>query len=286
MTFEVLSLSSLTEVQRSEIEALQKSVYDAEGLQNTAWLSNEINFDRSVPCFFLGYADGALVSFLTLFLPTRQEGEVTAFTALEQRGKGYFTALLQAAANVLAEHRVPNFLFALEPKSETGMAYLRAHFPQAVHSHTEYRMFRESDVQPLPEGITARPVTKENLEDFMAVSVKEYGGDRMAVEAVLTSELRRAYLIYDRERPVGVFELADGDALTLCGVAVAEEERGRGYGKAIVRAALNFAAEAGKRIELDVDSENPPALHLYRKFGFQPTFEVQYWRAGIRSEMQ
>ena len=120
----------------------------------------------------------------------------------------------------------------------------------------------------------------------MAVSVKEYGGDRMAVEAVLTSELRRAYLIYDRKRPVGVFELADGDALTLCGVAVAEEERGKGYGKAIVRAALNFAAEAGKRIELDVDSENPPALVLYRKFGFQPTFEVQYWRSGIRSQMQ
>lgn len=32
MTFEVLSLSSLTEAQRAEIEALQKSVYDAEGL--------------------------------------------------------------------------------------------------------------------------------------------------------------------------------------------------------------------------------------------------------------
>ena len=281
MAFEILSCSALTQAQCVEIEALQKAVYGAEGLQNTAWLSNEINFDRSVPCFFLGYADGALVSFLTLFLPTRQEGEVTAFTSRKHRGKGYFSALLQKAGAVLAENRVPHFLFALEPKSETGMAYLRKHFPQAVHSHTEYRMFREPDAQPLAPNMTVLPVNEDNLGDFMAVSVKEYGGDRMAVEAVLTSELRRAYLVYDGTKPVGVFELADGDALTLCGVAVAEEERGKGYGNAIVRAALNLAAEAGKRVELDVDSENPPALGLYRKFGFQPTFEVQYWRAAI-----
>lgn len=281
MKLEILSLSALSEEQRAQIEALQAAVYGAEGLQNTAWLSNEINFDRSVPCFFLGYADGALVSFLTLFLPTRQEGEVTAFTALGHRGRGYFTALLQTAAAVLHAHGVPNFLFALEPKSEGGMAYLHSRFPQAAHSHTEYRMIRESDTEPLPPGITVRPVCADNLEDFIAVSVKEYGGDRMAVQAVLDSELRRAYLICDGEKPVGVFELADGDVITLCGVAVSERERGKGYGKVIVRAALNLAAQEGKLVELDVDSENPPALNLYRKFGFHPTFEVQYWRASI-----
>lgn len=281
MSFTVEPLSALTPAQCGEIEALQTSVYAAEGLQNTAWLSNEINFDRTVPCFFLGREDGALVSFLMLFLPTRQEGEVTAFTALSARGRGYFTALLRAAAGVLRAQRVPDFLFAVEPKSACGMAYLRKHFPDAVHSHTEWRMFREPDFAPLAPGISAEPVTAENLEDFMAVSVKEYGGDRMAVQAVLDSELRRAYLVRAGEKPVGVFEIADGEALTLCGVAVAEAERGKGYGNAIVRAALNMAFEAGKRMELDVDSGNPSALGLYRKFGFASTFEVQYWRSRV-----
>lgn len=32
-------------------------------------------------------------------------------------------------------------------------------------------------------------------------------------------------------------------------------------------------AEA-EALELDVDSANPPALGLYRKFGFTPVFEV------------
>lgn len=52
-----------------------------------------------------------------------------------------------------------------------------------------------------------------------------------------------------------------------------------------MRAALTEAKNAGKGIELDVDSENPPALNLYRSFGFAfgfaPTFEVEYWRVSV-----
>ena len=28
-------------------------------------------------------------------------------------------------------------------------------------------------------------------------------------------------------------------------------------------------------------TENPPALNLYRSFGFAPTFEVEYWRVSV-----
>lgn len=48
-----------------------------------------------------------------------------------------------------------------------------------------------------------------------------------------------------------------------------------------MRAALTEAKNAGKGVELDVDSENPSALNLYRSFGFAPTFEVEYWRVSV-----
>ena len=279
MSLKIVSCSVPTPMQCAEIERLQAAVYAAEGLQNTAWLSNEINFDRNVPCFFLGYEGDMLVSFLTLFLPTREEGEVTAFTALSYRGRGYFTALMDAARRVLRENGVPNLLFALEPVSRSGMAYLKKHFPAAEHSHTEWRMTCVPDHAPLPENITVERVTAEQSEDYVSVVLEEYGGDREAVLARLSAEERTTYLVRDAGTPVGVFALAEGEALTLFGVVTAENLRGRGYGNCIVRAALNMAHEAGKNIGLDVDSENPPALHLYRKYGFEPTFEVQYWRA-------
>ena len=48
-----------------------------------------------------------------------------------------------------------------------------------------------------------------------------------------------------------------------------------------MRAALTEAKNVGKSIELDVDSENPSALNLYRSFGFALTFKVEYWRVSV-----
>lgn len=50
---------------------------------------------------------------------------------------------------------------------------------------------------------------------------------------------------------------------------VAESARGSGLGRALVAAARDRALERGaRRMELDVNERNAPALALYRSFGF------------------
>lgn len=52
-------------------------------------------------------------------------------------------------------------------------------------------------------------------------------------------------------------------------VFVDESARGTGLGRALVEATLARAAERDcRRVELDVNTENPPALALYRSLGF------------------
>ena len=283
MSLEVKACAALTEPERAEILALQNEVYSGENLKNTVWLQTESHFDRTVPCFYLGRENDALTAFLSLFLPTQEEAEVTAFTKQSARNCGQFTALLHAAAKEMQVHGVPDFLFDLEPQSETGKAYLKKHFPNAVHSHTEYRMTREPAVFPLPDNITVKCVTGETLADYLFVSLRKYKNFEAAKEMLL-AENRTAYVLYVNGEPIGVFDLAGkktDETLSLCGVAVKASERGRGYGKLLMRAALTEAKNAGRGIELDVDSENPPALNLYRSFGFAPTFEVEYWRVSV-----
>ena len=51
---------------------------------------------------------------------------------------------------------------------------------------------------------------------------------------------------------------------------VRDEARGAGLGRALTEAVLARAAERGcRRVELDANSENPPALALYRSLGFE-----------------
>ncbi|WP_148409271.1 GNAT family N-acetyltransferase [Murimonas intestini] len=281
MGYEIRTLSVLDDRQKAEIEALEDQIYGEEGLQNRIWLSSELNFDRKLDCFFMGYEDGLLVSFLNLFMPDKREGEVTGFTRTGSRGRGYFTALLDRAGEVLRSAGVPDFLFAVEPASPAGMKYLQG-LGTAEHSHTEYTMECGPSYAPLGEGIILKQLSEENTADFMSVAEEEYGSDGGGAAAILASETREGYILYDGSEPAAIFNLEYGENIYLCGVVVKKAMRGLGYGSQAVRAALNMAEEQKKKVVLDVDSKNPPALNLYRKYGFAPVFEVRYFRQRLQ----
>jgi ribosomal protein S18 acetylase RimI-like enzyme len=58
-------------------------------------------------------------------------------------------------------------------------------------------------------------------------------------------------------------------------LAVGAEHRGRGYGRQLLEQAITAGARAGfKRIRLDVNGNNAPALHLYQDCGFKIIHEA------------
>jgi RimJ/RimL family protein N-acetyltransferase len=57
----------------------------------------------------------------------------------------------------------------------------------------------------------------------------------------------------------------------ILGITVAEEWRGRGVGRRLIETAIAYARQSGviRRIELQVLARNEPAIHLYRRLGFE-----------------
>lgn len=62
------------------------------------------------------------------------------------------------------------------------------------------------------------------------------------------------------------------DEIRIIDVALLPEHRGRGVGTALLRALLEEAAEAGKRLSIHVELNNP-ARRLYERLGFAPVEE-------------
>jgi ribosomal protein S18 acetylase RimI-like enzyme len=149
----------------------------------------------------------------------------------------------------------------------------------------------------VPPAITLRPMTEPELTARLAGVIDQYAHDiqragrASAEQAHETAERQTEQLlpdgvdspdtlVYTAEdgagRPVGWLWLslpseANGrDAAWVYEIAVDPGERGKGYGRAIMRAAEDELVRRGvARLALNVFTDNPVAVRLYESLGFQ-----------------
>lgn len=274
----------LTESEKKQVWKLEKDAFAVEGLVNHAYLSNEINAVKEAPCFYLGYERGRLVSFLTTFIPTCKESEVLATTAIEERGKGYFTALWKEAKEELQRIGIEQVLFVVEKNSRSGKAKLQA-YPKAEWERSEYHMEyrgRRTMEQEKKDSLRFELVTRENIDRFAEVTgdiFEEINRHSNFYDSLLEEKDREGYFVFDREKVVGVCNISyEGGRAYFYGVGVVGKERGKGYGRRMLLSALSLINAEAESIVLDVDSHNPAAYGLYRKVGFEPLNQVEYYK--------
>ena len=285
----IFETAVLTPRQTEQVRALEQAACAPEALENGAWLSNELNFDRALPCFYLAWPqdapgpEDAPAAFLTLFLPTREQAEVVAFTHPAHRRRGYFKALCARAAARCRAAGIPEFLFAVEPRSAGGRAVLET-TPGCVWSHSEYRM-EYTGPAPVPAGrLALQRVDADGAEPyrlFLENDMGEADVDNYVAASVENPE-RAAYLAMLDGAPVGMFHINLGEhpgRAFLYGVGISPGRRGQGLGLMLLALAEARAMRDG--VVLDVDSGNAPAYHIYQKLGFCVTFQVDYFRAPV-----
>lgn len=97
----------------------------------------------------------------------------------------------------------------------------------------------------------------------------------------------QVFFVCENGEPKGTCAVLRQSATTfeLAKMAVTKSARGRGYGELLMRAALDFAVEAGaQEIVLSSNSKLQPALRLYEKFGFRsitPSPDARYERVDV-----
>ncbi|KJL47572.1 Mycothiol acetyltransferase [Microbacterium hydrocarbonoxydans] len=124
--------------------------------------------------------------------------------------------------------------------------------------------------------MTLRAATPDDLAGIMAIEQASFPTDAWSVEA-MAAELaspHNRYLVDEAEGLVigygGVRALEGGADADIQTIAFDAAQRGRGLGRALLRALLAAAAERGAReVFLEVRADNPAAEGLYRSEGFE-----------------
>lgn len=146
-------------------------------------------------------------------------------------------------------------------------------------------------VMAMPLRRAMRPVgaTTQGFEhtdaEWMAVQTALAGTEAkreaLATTLALIKAPARAFLAYDTDlKPVAANLVvnANGTAFLL-NVVVSQDMRGLGYGRAIMHAGLNWAAQAGATsAALQVQADNAVAVALYTRLGFTEQYRYQYRR--------
>jgi len=131
--------------------------------------------------------------------------------------------------------------------------------------------------EPGIDGIISQPSAHEPVDK---AKIKTKTLERLSTQPGEGS-WEVAWGLFDGDKIVGHLELVASPIKFLShraklGMGIEQKYRSRGYGKLLLKAAIDWAKEQDflSWIDLDVFAHNPVAIKLYRSFGFKPVGKI------------
>lgn len=207
---------------------------------------------------FLYYSEEKLIGYIGICDFGGESVEISGMTHPDFRRMGVFTKLFSLVSDELRRREGKSVLLLCDRSSEAGRQFVWS--TGAAFHHAEHEMSLKAGV---PSGMPDNAVTLSRQE----------------------SEGMEVYVAHAEGVPVGSvrLELINGVG-GIYGVEVMPEFRGRGYGKGLLLRAVEKLREKGAgQIRLQVDTDNPRALHIYESSGFTEDYTMDYYLLCLKN---
>jgi ribosomal protein S18 acetylase RimI-like enzyme len=236
---------------------------------------------------FLHYQDGRLIGVLSLYIFGRSEAEASGMVHPDERRRGIFRALTDAAIEELRRRSVPKVIFFSDHESRSGIAALEA--IGAQYGYSEYKMVLDEPRIPtsFDERLRVEHAGPKDADDVARIITLCFGIDeadmRQGIAKNVGNESHRYIIARLDDAPIGALNLQiDEKGSGIYGFGVLPEQRGRGYGRQILARTIEYALAEGRRpIFLEVAPENERALGLYTSVGFKQTNRYDYYTMAL-----
>ena len=285
----IQSTNSLNDHQLLEAKALIATCRNYDGTFRDPYLSNMLNFDPNMPAFFLCYEKGELVGLLTVYADD-QDVDVAILVHPNHRRQGIARALYRSFEKETASYPIESVTFQTElvflenhpdfasnwglvedEETETWLGKDRRLFPLENVSHLEVLLadssYQDQISQLKFQVFSEEHESKEVVDRYVAKALKD-------PESCL-------YILLKNGQVIGTCTVdLSSNTNYLYGLAIAELERGQGYGSYLAKSLVNKLIEQNdKEFQIAVEDSNVGAKRLYEKIGFVKQTQVVYLNA-------
>jgi ribosomal protein S18 acetylase RimI-like enzyme len=286
---EIIGLTSLTKKQTEQIQELQQycMAFDRSGRE--LFLSNDINYHKDMPCFFLSYHEEELCGVLIAFAPTMETAEISAYVHPDHRRVGVFSGLLLEVWRIIHQYGISKVLIVTDAVSTVCKEILNKW--QAALTHSEYLLVyqggRQSAEFPFADKSIVREAAEDDLEKMVVLNMSSFGEDREnaahMVRENFNHHLTRCFVGQIDDEIFGLANVRkEGSTFYICGFNIAQAYQGRGMGRYLLYQLLDrLTPSADETITLEVDSVNQPAYQLYTTSGFAVQSQADYYQLSL-----
>ena len=282
----IQSTNTLNDHQLLEAKALIAICQKYDGTFRDPYLSNMLNFDPDMPAFFLYYEKGELVGLLTVYADD-PDVEVAILVHPNHRRQGIARALYRSFEKETASYPIESVTFQTEriflerhpdfasnwglvedDETETWLGKDRRPYPLATISNLEVvladRSYQDQISQLKFEAFSEEHESREVVDRYVAKALKDPES--------------RLYILLKNDQVIGTCTVdLSSNTNYFYGLAIAELERGKGYGSYLAKSLVNqLIAQNDKEFQIAVEDSNVGAKRLYEKIGFVKQTQVVY----------
>lgn len=277
---------TLNDHQLLEAKALIATCQNNDGTFRDPYLSNMLNFDPNMPAFFLYYEKGELVGLLTVYADD-PDVDVTILVHPNHRRQGIARALYRSFEKETASYPIESVTFQTERVFLEKHPEFASNWGLVEDEETETWLGKDRRPYPLEtvsnlEVVLADRSYQDQISQLKFQVFSEEHESREVVDRYVAEALKdpesRLYILLKDGQVIGTCTVdLSSNTNYFYGLAIAELERGKGYGSYLAKSLVNqLIGQNDKAFQIAVEDSNVGAKRLYEKIGFVKQTQVVY----------
>ena len=282
----IQSTNTLNDHQLLEAKALIAICQKYDGTFRDPYLSNMLNFDPDMPAFFLYYEKDELVGLLTVYADD-PDVDVAILVHPNHRRQGIARALYRSFEKETASYPIESVTFQTECIFLENHPDFASNWGLVEDDETETWLGKDRRPYPLVndsnlEVLLADRSYQDQISQLKFQAFSEEHESREVVDRYVAKALKdpesRLYILLKDGQVIGTCTVdLSSNTNYFYGLAIAELERGNGYGSYLAKSLVNQLIEQNdKEFQIAVEDSNVGAKHLYEKLGFVKQTQVVY----------